>query len=144
MNDAFNALVNEIRISYQSLVNLAYRLHDDIDPPGRAVLEHLKLHGAETVPQIARAKHVSRQHIQSIVNDLLTRDLVETTPNPAHRRSHLIALTNAGRELISRVFEREQAVIEPLISIIDVDEIQHATTTLATLRASLSDLQERQ
>ncbi|MCP4305937.1 MAG: MarR family transcriptional regulator, partial [bacterium] len=110
MQQEFEALVNEIRISYHFLADLADHLHADIDPPGRAVLEHLTRHGAASVPQIARARHVSRQHIQSIVNDLLTRGLVETTPNPAHRRSHLIALTDAGHELIHEVIERERAI----------------------------------
>ncbi len=95
------------------------------------------------MPQIARARYVSRQHIQSIVNDLLTRGLVETTPNPAHRRSHLIALTDAGHELIHEVIERERAIIEPLAATVDVAGIRNATTTLAALRAGLSDLQER-
>lgn len=143
MQQEFDALVDEIRISYHFLANLADRVHADIDPPGRAVLEHLTRHGAATVPQIARARQVSRQHIQSIVNNLLPRGLVETTPNPAHRRSHLIELTDTGRELIQEVIERERTIIEPLTATVNVDGLRNATTTLAALRAGLNDLLER-
>jgi DNA-binding MarR family transcriptional regulator len=143
MHEAFDALVDEIRISYHFLADLAGRLHDDIDPSGRAVLEHLTRHDAATVPQIARSRHVSRQHIQSIVNGLLARGLVKTTPNPAHRRSHLIALTDPGRELIHGVIDRERTVIEPLAGTVEVARIREATITLAALRAGIGDLQER-
>jgi len=143
MQQAFDALVDEIRISYHFLANLADHVHADIDPPGRAVLEHLTRNGATTVPRIARARQVSRQHIQSIVNDLLSRGLVEVAANPAHRRSHLIELTVTGRELIDQAIERERAFIEPLASTIDVDGLREATATLAALRAGLSDLRER-
>jgi len=143
MRDAFDALVDEIRISYHFLADLAGRLHDDIDPPGRAVLEHLTRNGAASVPQIARVRHVSRQHIQSIVNGLLARGLVETTANPAHRRSHLIVLTDTGHDLIRRVIERERTVIEPLTGTVEVARIREAATTLAALRAGIGSLQER-
>lgn len=64
----------------------------------RAVLEFLDRGGMQTVPEIARQRSVSRQHIQVSVNALLTAGWVEDLPNPAHRRSALIAITAAGRE----------------------------------------------
>src|SRR3954451_13393570 len=63
---------------------------------GRAVLERLQLEGARPVPQIAHALALPRQAVQRCVNDLLTLGLVTATPNPLHRRSHLISLTEAG------------------------------------------------
>jgi len=64
----------------------------------RAVLEFLDRGGTQTVPELARQRSVTRQHIQVSVNALLTAGWVEDLPNPAHRRSPLIAITASGRE----------------------------------------------
>ena len=82
-------LIDEIRLAFHSLTNVSERLTGDlVETSGRAVLEHLTHNGATTVPDIPRARGVSRQHIQTIVNSLSERDLVTTEPNPSHRRSH--------------------------------------------------------
>ena len=64
----------------------------------RAVLEFLDRGGDQTVPDIARQRSVSRQHIQLNVNALTVAGWVEDQPNPAHRRSPLISITASGRE----------------------------------------------
>ncbi|MGW3682271.1 MarR family winged helix-turn-helix transcriptional regulator [Streptomyces prasinus] len=77
----------------------------------RAVLDLLRRHGPMTVPQMGRAQAISRQFVQRMVNDAAARDLVESTPNPAHRRSSLIRLTDGGRAAITAVVAREHAVL---------------------------------
>ncbi len=71
------------------------------------VLRGLLKGGPQTVPQMARARPVSRQHIQSLVNHLLESGLVELRDNPAHKRSRLVALTPAGHKAIVDVLTRE-------------------------------------
>jgi DNA-binding MarR family transcriptional regulator len=61
------------------------------------VLHTLAMQGPQTVPQIARARPVSRQHIQTIANGLIAEGLIESVDNPAHRRSRLLSLTPLGR-----------------------------------------------
>ncbi|PWI06630.1 MarR family transcriptional regulator [Streptomyces sp. NWU339] len=77
----------------------------------RAVLDLLHKHGPMTVPQMGRAQAISRQFVQRMVNDAAARDLVESTPNPAHQRSSLIRLTEKGRAAIAAVVAREHAVL---------------------------------
>ncbi|POX53109.1 MarR family transcriptional regulator [Streptomyces sp. Ru71] len=77
----------------------------------RAVLDLLHRHGPLTVPQMGRAQALSRQFVQRMVNDAAARDLVESIPNPAHQRSSLIRLTARGREAITAVLAREQALL---------------------------------
>ncbi|MEU6526257.1 MarR family winged helix-turn-helix transcriptional regulator [Streptomyces sp. NPDC046924] len=77
----------------------------------RAVLDLLHKHGPMTVPQMGRAQAISRQFVQRMVNDAVARDLVESIPNPAHRRSSLIRLTEEGRAAIAAVVAREHAVL---------------------------------
>ncbi|GGX75725.1 MarR family winged helix-turn-helix transcriptional regulator [Streptomyces anandii] len=77
----------------------------------RAVLDLLHKHGPMTVPQMGRAQAISRQFVQRMVNEAAARDLVEAVPNPAHQRSSLIRLTDAGRAAITAVLAREHAVL---------------------------------
>jgi DNA-binding MarR family transcriptional regulator len=64
-----------------------------------------------TVPQMARAQALSRQFVQRMVNEATARHLVETAPNPAHKRSSLIRLTDEGSAAISALAAREHALL---------------------------------
>ncbi|GAA3687258.1 MarR family transcriptional regulator [Nonomuraea antimicrobica] len=77
----------------------------------RAVLNLLLRHGPMTVPQMGRAQALSRQFVQRMINDAAARGLVEFAPNPAHKRSSLIRLTEEGRAAITTVIDRERAVL---------------------------------
>lgn len=76
----------------------------------RAVLSMLA-RGPMTVPQMARAQALSRQFVQRMVNEATARHLVETAPNPAHKRSSLIRLTDEGSAAISALAAREHALL---------------------------------
>ncbi|MCX5739407.1 MAG: helix-turn-helix domain-containing protein [Proteobacteria bacterium] len=54
-------------------------------PSRRAALRNLADRGAMTVPRMAALRPVTRQYMQTVVNDLLRDSLVELAPNPAHR-----------------------------------------------------------
>ncbi|EFE65482.1 MULTISPECIES: MarR family winged helix-turn-helix transcriptional regulator [Streptomyces] len=77
----------------------------------RAVLALLHRNGPMTVPQMGRAQAISRQFVQRMVNDAAARGLVESVPNPAHRRSSLIRLTDAGRAAVTAVLDREHLLL---------------------------------
>ncbi|MFG2494298.1 MarR family winged helix-turn-helix transcriptional regulator [Streptomyces caniferus] len=77
----------------------------------RAVLNLLREHGPMTVPQMGRAQELSRQFVQRMVNDATAHGLVESAPNPAHKRSSLIQLTEQGQFAITTVIDRERAVL---------------------------------
>ncbi|MBA8979768.1 MULTISPECIES: MarR family winged helix-turn-helix transcriptional regulator [Streptomyces] len=77
----------------------------------RAVLTLLHRNGPMTVPQMGRAQAISRQFVQRMVNDAAAQDLVESVPNPAHRRSSLIRLTQRGSAAITAVLAREHQLL---------------------------------
>ncbi|MER6169832.1 MarR family transcriptional regulator [Streptosporangium sp. NPDC001681] len=77
----------------------------------RAVLNMLREHGLMTVPQMGRAQALSRQFVQRMINDAAARRLVEFVPNPAHKRSSLIRLTEEGQAAITAVIDRERTVL---------------------------------
>lgn len=76
----------------------------------RSVLDLLRRFGPMTVPQMGRIMALSRQFVQRTVNDAVARGWAEVIPNPAHQRSSLIRLTDAGRTVITAVLAREHAV----------------------------------
>ncbi len=121
MTESTNSPLYEViwrtRRLFQRLRAAGDELHEDlgITTSQRAVLEFLSLQQPQTVPQMAREKTVSRQHIQMIVNKLLERGWVECIVNPAHTRSSLIRMTSAGTQLFGVIRRREAkllAVIE--------------------------------
>ncbi|MGB7877459.1 MAG: MarR family transcriptional regulator [Ilumatobacteraceae bacterium] len=141
MQPSVAELIDEIRLAFHCLTNVSERLTGDlVETSGRAVLEHLSHHGATTVPDIARARGVSRQHIQTIVNSLSERDLVTTEPNPSHRRSHRIALTPSGDELIRTVLVRERDALGPTTSSLTGSDITTSIDTLRRLRVQLDQI----
>jgi DNA-binding MarR family transcriptional regulator len=63
------------------------------------------------VPDLARERPVSRQHIQTQVNELLAAGLVAASPNPQHRRSPRIGLTEEGRRRLREMRAREAELL---------------------------------
>lgn len=123
----------ETRRLFQRLSMVASDIHQDseITASMRAILEFLSQYEPQTVPQMAREKSVSRQHIQVIVNELLAHNFVELIANPAHRRSPLVQMTQMGKQRFNEIKERETFLftqMEPRFSPADLK------TTLNTLR----------
>ena len=135
------ALVDEVRRTYNTLTRVIDALPADtaVSARLRAVLEYLERKGPAPVPDIARARRVSRQHIQTTVNELRDRALVDFEPNPQHRRSHLVALTPAGAEMITAMQDRERSTLEPLVQDLDLDAVEAAQATLRSLRLAMPD-----
>ncbi|MFE4335980.1 MarR family winged helix-turn-helix transcriptional regulator [Streptomyces sp. NPDC056831] len=77
----------------------------------RAVLSLLREHGPMIVPEMGRAQALSRQFVQRMVNDATALGFVESTPNPAHKRSSLNRLTEQGRSAITAVIDHERAIL---------------------------------
>jgi DNA-binding MarR family transcriptional regulator len=134
--DATTKLIDEVRLLFHRLVEVTDELHVDLDVVAseRAVLESLHREGASTVPDIARARGVTRQHIQTIVNRLLDEGRVVSAPNPAHRRSSLIDLTVDGRTLIDEVLRRERSYLEHRAEPVGERALLDAAIVLADLR----------
>src|SRR5579872_2113457 len=72
-----------------------------------AVMSSLAVGRGRTVPDLARERAVSRQHIQSVINELLQAGLAVAARNPSHRRSPLLELTDEGLRRLRTVEARE-------------------------------------
>lgn len=99
------------------------------------VLRGLDLFGAQTVPQIARARPVSRQYIQVLVDELAAEGHVEFLENPAHKRSRLVRLTPKGKNFLDAAIRRQGKLLARLKIGIPEKDLRSAASVLRTLRA---------
>lgn len=100
----------------------------------RGLLRGLYRLGPQTVPQMARARPVSRQYIQMLTDRLAEEGLVEFIDNPAHKRSWLVRLTEKGKTCIETMLTREAGVLKELPVTVSEQDILTATAVLRSLR----------
>jgi DNA-binding MarR family transcriptional regulator len=98
------------------------------------ILRGLDRHGSQTVPQMARARPVSRQYIQTLVNPLLKEGLVELLENPAHKKSSLVSLTETGKERVREMRRKEKLALERLGIDLNDEDLRLAQGILEKLR----------
>ena len=103
----------------------------------RGILRVLRRNGPMTVPNLARSRPVSRQAAQSVVNNLLKNGLVDRIPNPAHKRSRLVQLTDAGARAIDRLSRRELELAAHFAPDFRLEDLRVAEDALRRLRGML-------
>lgn len=106
----------------------------------RAVLEILRRHGDQTVPDLAARLEIKRQYVQVMVNETLAGGFVAQRANPRHKRSPLLALTGRGRALIDDIIAREIAVMQDIGADLNEDEITTALNVVRAVTGKLKDL----
>lgn len=132
-------IIGQVRTCFNLLRSLADRLHEDlgVNPSMRAVMEALTRESGRTVPDIAREKGVSRQHVQVIMNALLEAGLVESADNPAHRRSPLFVLTGQAQAVFAEIRRREAEPTARLAEALPAESLAATRTLLAELNRRL-------
>lgn len=75
----------------------------DIPSGPRSILFLLSVNPLLTVPDMAKMRHVTRQHIQVQVNVLYEKGLVLAMENPTHARSFQYKLTQDGHILVQEL-----------------------------------------
>ncbi|MQW78007.1 MarR family transcriptional regulator [Nocardioides sp. dk4132] len=114
--------------------------HHDVSVPVRAVIEHVHDAGPRTVPQIARALWITRQGVQRLVDEGKERGYLEARPNPEHKRSHLIAASEAGRAVYESLHDEELTRLDRIAAGLDPGDIDACVRVLAHLVHELGAL----
>jgi DNA-binding MarR family transcriptional regulator len=104
----------------------------------RAVMEFLYPQEQLSVPEIASRYQVSRQHVQVTVNALRKKGLLESRPNPRHKRSVLMKLSEKGGELFAQILAKDKETVERLFSAVPPEDRKTTRHTLETLLRELS------
>jgi DNA-binding MarR family transcriptional regulator len=103
----------------------------------RAVLEVLSDRGPQPVPAIGRALSLPRQVVQRLCGQALELGLVATAPNPAHRRSRLVALTAAGGAAFDRLHAAELRNLDEIAAGLAPADVAAALRVLDALTTGL-------
>jgi DNA-binding MarR family transcriptional regulator len=129
-------LILETRKLFHVLAQASSELNREsgISVSMRAVMESLYPDAELTVPEIARQKKVTRQHIQQIVNELSKAGLAESFDNPAHKRSLLIKLTPGGVAQFGSILKREQQLFKALSDEFDDQQLAQTADGLQSVR----------
>jgi len=90
-----------------------------------------------TVPRIGRALGHPRQVIQRSANALVAHGLIDTLPNPEHKRAVLLVPTELGRARKREANARASQMVEKLLASMDADLIVRTNENLETLRSQM-------
>ena len=132
-------LINRIPRLYVLLRAVGDALHADLEvTTAMADVMAALAAGPRTVPDLARERTVSRQHIQTVVNELTAAGIAAALSNPAHRRSPLIGLTDEGRRRLKTLQDREAALLARIAPAVSSAELAAATRLLERLERELT------
>jgi len=98
--------------------------------------------GPQTIPELAAARPVSRQHIQKLASELQARGWLTTRPNPRHKRSFLLDLTPAGRRQLRALDRTIQQTLRAHLGDVPSGELRQTLRTLETVAARLANALE--
>lgn len=143
--EVFERLSYEIRHCFNLLRAVSDQLlaDRDITTAQRAILEALHRYGPTPVPQIAKARGVTRQHIQVLADALFDLGYVVWKDNPGHKRSQLLALSDGGKRLFAEIRERERDAADQVLIGLREEDMKKATVLLKQLAGNLDAMLER-
>lgn len=139
-HNATYAVMDEAIHLFHRMKAIAEQLHGggEMSAGKRGILRDLARLGPKTVPQLARMRPVTRQHIQSLVDPMAAQGLVAFQHNPDHKRSRLVAITDEGLALVQEMFEREEQLFALLGIELDERDLETAARTIRTIRETLA------
>jgi MarR family multiple antibiotic resistance transcriptional regulator len=104
------------------------------------LLRYVRDHPDARVADLASAFAIGVGTTSKIVDRMEKEGWLERHPNPANRRSSLLALTPAGESVVSRAEPAWQAAIQDILGAVTAADLTALSRALAALR---SDLERR-
>ncbi|MFW5829510.1 MAG: hypothetical protein ACOCXA_04545 [Planctomycetota bacterium] len=137
--DLFLSLTSNVRAFNQAVAAKLDSLHGDNTPSPslRGFLEQIQSGGRATVPQIAKQRGVSRQHVQKLADLALSQSWVKVEANPRHLRSPFYQLSASGKKVIEGMQKREQDFLDKQKWPVSQKDLSEANRILETLRDAL-------
>jgi len=147
-----NAGLGDLDTVFTDLVRAETRLYNAVAERVRAaagvgaghfeLLRYVRDHPDARVADLASAFAIGVGTTSKIVDRVEKEGWLERRPNPANRRSSLLALTSAGESVVSTAEPAWQAAIqETLGQAVSPDQLTALSLALSALR---SDLEQRQ
>jgi len=135
-----NNLITQTRGLFHDLEKTSAQIlaRDGLTPHQRRLMMSLRKHRLCTVPQLARKNEVSRQFVQTVMNELARLGLVVFRDNPAHKRSRLLELTHQGESRIRAIMAQEGETLQKMAAGLSPDEVRQAVKVLRQARERLA------
>jgi DNA-binding MarR family transcriptional regulator len=95
---------------------------EELSPSQAAALATIDRHGPLTPSELAVRERIQRPTATRLIARLEQTGFVDRTRDPDDRRSSVVALTPAGRELLARVRTRKDAYLSRRLRDLDADE----------------------
>jgi MarR family transcriptional regulator, multiple antibiotic resistance protein MarR len=150
---ADNATEGDVALNtlFTDLVRVETRLYNVVEQRVKAeagvgaghfeLLRYVRDHPGARVADLASAFAIGVGTTSKIVDRLETQGWLERRPNPANRRSSLLALTPAGESAVSRAEPAWQAALRDILG--EAITPEELTTLSLALRSLRSDLERR-
>jgi len=140
--EALHDLFREVFELQAALSSIMDRVHEKagLSTSQHKIMRALSHNGPSTVPDTAAVLGVSRQFVQTVCNDLLSRGFIEFADNPRHKRSKLAALTESGLIAFRQARQKENEIIEKALPGIDSDKATEARTLLECVRKAVQNI----
>lgn len=132
-------LFREIFHLHGALASVQDQVHEKagLNTSSLKIMKILIAKGPTTVPHIGSYLDVSRQFVQTVCNELLTKAFLESRPNPLHKRSRLMQITVEGQDAFCQAQENEYKIIELALQNIDTSLTPAATELLRNIRGAV-------
>lgn len=104
------------------------------------LMKSLQQNGPQTIPELARSRPVSRQHIRQLAHSLIGKGWIKTVPNPDHKRSFLLQLTDTGEQAVHSMDQQIESILADGLGELPPEQIE---VTIETLRVLADRLQQR-
>ncbi|ASY64695.1 Transcriptional regulator, MarR family [Sinorhizobium sojae CCBAU 05684] len=135
-----------IRLIRPVHLNVSRTMEKLLQGPGISVAERpvleLLCEKPLTVPEAARQLSMKRQFVQRIATGLVSKGLVEKTPNPEHRRAHFCAPAAAGRDLFGAIHRRELEMLHAMLGDINETDVVVALRVMMRVDSAFESLVE--
>lgn len=138
--EAFKELMIEVTLLHWHVAAASRALAGpgDLSNAQVSVLRTVHAEGPQTVPQLAAARAVARQPVQRSVDELAGLGLVTLDPNPRHKRSRLVTLTDRGVRRLREMEQRQSVWSRSLADGLRERSLRTASRLLRRIRERVS------
>ena len=113
-----------------------------LSPTQTAALATIERHGPLTPSELAERERVQRPTVTRVLARLEEAGLVDRAGDPADRRSSLVSISPAGRDLLDAVRTRKDAYLARRLESLDADDRAALDRAAAILERMLQEAGE--
>lgn len=118
----------------------SYRELFGLSVPEWRIIAVVAENGGRTQQEICAKTRMDKVTVSRAAIALVERGLIERTPNPADRRSHLLHLSAPGRELYAQVAPKALELEQRVLAALDRKELASLVAMLRRIDAIALDL----